>query len=134
MMFTHPNLPCPPPPPQPLDIDPVSLSTPQHNPTVVCQPAVKEEESHLEESREQPLQQPSQPPVLKVKMSLCDLVLRKKKQREEEIFMNHDTPSSAGMDLPLGRSEGGVQMNGIRVDSKRLENCIMRKEWKRRKI
>ena len=103
------------PPLQPLLPDSVPLSTSQHNPVAAYQPAVKEEELHTEESREQ---QPSHPPAPKVKMSLRDFALRKKKQREEEMTKNvQDTPSSAGVDLPLARSEGGGGPNGIQANS-----------------
>jgi hypothetical protein len=101
------------PPPQPLLSDSVSLSTSQHCLTAPCQPAVKEEESRPEESREQP----SHPPAPKVKMSLRDFALRKKKQREEEMTKNvQDTPSSTGVDLSFGRREGGDDPNGIPVN------------------
>ena len=71
---------------------------------------MKEEEARLEESREQ---QPSHSPAPKVKI-LRDFVLRKKKQREEEMTKN--TPLSAGMDLPFGRSKGRGGPNGIQVN------------------
>ena len=73
--------------PQPPLPDSVSLSTSQHNPAAVYQPAVKEEESQE--------QQPLHPPAPKVKMTLRDFALRKKTQREEEITKNvqlEDTP------------------------------------------
>jgi hypothetical protein len=101
-------------PPQPPLPDLVSLSTSQHNPAAVHQPAVKEEESHSEESR---VQQPSHPPAPKVKMSLRDFALRKKKQREEEMTKNvHGTPSAAGVNLSFDGSEGGRRPNGIQVN------------------
>ena len=107
----------PPPPPQPLPPDSVPPSTSQHNPTAAYQPAVKEEESRSERSEEPREQQPSQPPAPKIKMSLRDFALRKKKQREEEMTKNvQDTPSSAGVDLPFGRSESGGGPNGIQVN------------------
>ena len=94
------------------DLD--SLSTSQHNPAAVDQPAMKEEESHSKESREQ---QPSHPPAQKVKMSLCDFTSRKKKQREEEMTKNvHGTPSAAGVNLSFDGSEGGRRPNGIQVN------------------
>ena len=99
--------------PQPLLPDSVSPSTSQHNPATAY-PTVKEEESRSEESREE---QPSHPPAPKVKMSLRDFALRKKKQREEEMTKNaQDTPSSAGVDLPLDRREGRGGPNGIQVN------------------
>ena len=101
------------PPLQPLLLDSVSLSTSQHNPAAAYQPAVKEEELRTEDSREQP----SHPPAPKVKMSLRDFALRKKKQREEEMTKNvQDTPSSAGVDLQFGSSEGGGSPNGIQAN------------------
>jgi uncharacterized protein len=82
-------------PPQPLLPDSESLSTSQQDPAAACQPAVKEEESRSEESQEQP---PSHPPAPKVKLSLRDFVLRKKKQREEEMTKNvQDTQLSAAL-------------------------------------
>jgi hypothetical protein len=94
------------------DLD--SLSTSQHNPAAVDQPAMKEEESHSEEFREQ---LPSHPPAPKVKMTLHDFALRKKKQREEETTKNvHDTPSAAGVNLSFDGSEGGRGPNGIHVN------------------
>ena len=102
-------------PPQSLLPDSVSLSTSQHHPAAAHQPAVKEEESRSEESREQ---QPSHPPAPKVKMSLRDFALRKKKQREEEMTKNvQDTPSSAGVDLLFSGSEAEGGPNGIQVNS-----------------
>jgi hypothetical protein len=99
--------------PQPLLLDSASLSTSQHNPAAAY-PTVKEEDSCSEDSREQ---QPSHPPAPKVKMSLRDFALRKKKQREEEMSKNvQDTPSSAGVDFPFGRREGGGSPNGIQVN------------------
>ena len=72
---------------------------------------MKEEESHSEESREQP----SHPPAPKVKMSLRDFALRKKKQREEEMTKNvQDTPSLPGVDLSFGGGEVGGGPNGIK--------------------
>ena len=100
-------------PPQLLLPDSVSLSTSQHNPAAAYQPVVKEEESHSEESREQ---QPLHPPAPKVKMSLRDFALRKKKQREEEMTKNvQDTPLSAAVDLSFGKGEGpnGIQENTV---------------------
>ena len=106
----HPSKPSTSFPPPPLLLNSVSLST---NPTAAYQPAVKEEELHSDESREQS----SHPPVPKVKMSLRDFALRKKKQREEEMTKNvQDTLSSAGVDLPFGRGEGGGGPNGIQVN------------------
>ena len=100
-------------PPQPLLPRSASPSTSQHTPAAAYQPAVKEEESRSEESREQP----SHPPAPKVKMSLRDFALRKKKQREEEMTKNvQDTPSSAGVDLPFGKSEIGDDPNGIQMN------------------
>ena len=75
----HPSKPFTPFPPQPFLLDSVSPST-ASDPTAAYQPAVKEEESGSDESREQ---QSPHPPAPKVKMSLRDFVLRKKKQREE---------------------------------------------------
>jgi hypothetical protein len=67
---------------------------------------LKEEESG---TREQPLH----PPAPKVKTSLRDFTLRKNKQRMTKNVQ--DTPSSAGVDLPLGREcRGGP--NGIQVN------------------
>ena len=109
----HSLKPSTPFPSQPLLPDPVSLSTSQHNPATAYHPAVKEEESRSEEAREQ---QPPHPPAPKVKMSLRDFALRKKKQREEEMTKNvQETPTSAGGDLSFGRSEGGGP-NGIQVN------------------
>ena len=71
-------------PQQPLP-DSLSLSTSQHNPAAVYQPAVEEEESCSKESQEQ---QPLHPHAPKVNMSLRDFALRKKKQREEEMTKN----------------------------------------------
>jgi hypothetical protein len=67
-------------PPQLLLPDSVSLSTSQHNPAAIHQPAAKEGDSHSEESREQ---QPSHPPAPKVKMSLRDFVLLSKGEEAE---------------------------------------------------
>jgi hypothetical protein len=65
-----------------------------------------------EESRGQ---QPSHLPAPKVKMSLRDFALRKKKQREEEMTKNvQDTPSSTGVDLPFGRRKVETTRLGFR--------------------
>lgn len=102
------------PPPRPLSPDSVSLSTSQHNLAAVYQPAMKEEEPHSEEAHEQ---QPSHPPAPKVTMSLRDFALRKKKQREKEMTKNvQDTPSSSGVDMSFGGSEGGGVPNGIQAN------------------
>ena len=97
---------------QPPVPDLVSLPTSQHNPTAQYQPALKEEEL---EARKQ--QQPLHPPAPKVKMSLRDFALRKKKQREEEMTKSvQDTPSSGGVNLPSIRSESGAGPNGIQAN------------------
>lgn len=50
-------------------------------------------------------------------MSLRDFALRKKKQREEEMTKYvQDTPSSAGVNMSFGGSEGGGGPNGIQVN------------------
>jgi hypothetical protein len=50
------------------------------------------------------------PPAPKVKMSLRDFALRKKKQWEEEMTKNvQDTPSSTGVDLPFSRRKPEVE-------------------------
>lgn len=71
---------------------PTSPSAPRDNLTAEY-PTVKEEDSRVEVPRKQ--QQASCPPVPKVKMSLRDFALRKKKQREEEEMTKivQDTPS-----------------------------------------
>ena len=91
--------------PPPLLPNSVSVSTSQHNSTAQSQPALKEEESRPQE--------PSHPPAPKVKMSLRDFALRKKRQREEEEMTKNvqDTPSSGGVNLPFVKSETGP--NGV---------------------
>ena len=96
--------------PQPPLPDSVPLSS-QHDPAALHQPTVKEEK---EETREKP----SHPPPPKVKMSLRDFALRKKKQREEEMTKHvQDIPSSAGVNMSFGKSEGGGGPNGIQVNT-----------------
>jgi hypothetical protein len=69
------------------------------------------------ESEPQEQQQPSQHPAPKVKMSLRDFALRKKKQREEEVTKSvQDTPSSGGVNLTFIGSEGEGNLNGIEVN------------------
>ena len=92
--------------PQPLLPESISLWTPQHDPTAKYQSVVKEEPS--DEQKEL-----SSPPAPKVKMSLRDFALRKKKQRAEEMSKNiQDTPSS----LVCLRSESAGDLNGMQVN------------------
>ena len=59
-------------------------------------------ESRSESSLEQPLH-----PLPKVKMSLRDFALRKKKQMEEQEMARSVQDSLSGVDLPTSEGEGG---------------------------
>ena len=94
--------------PLPLLPNLVSLSPSQSQ----YQPALNEEGSRPRE------RQPSDPPAPKVKMSLRDFALRKKKLREEEEMTKSvkNTPSAGEVNLPSIRSEGGAGPNEIQVN------------------
>lgn len=79
------------------------------------QPVAKEEELRSDVSQEQ--HEPSCPPPPKVKMSLRDFALRKKKQREEEGMTKsvQDTSSSGDANLSFIKNEGGG-LNGKQVE------------------
>lgn len=91
--------------------DPATSSSSQPNPIAQYQQVAGEEESRLESSPEH--QPPHPPPAPKVKMSLRDFALRKKKQREEQkITESAPDSSSSGVDSPF--ISGGV--NGKQVN------------------
>lgn len=101
---------------QPLDVSVVPETShveaqPPHTPTP-HQPEPKPEPS-------QPARVPSPPPPPKVKMSLKDFVLRKKKQREEEMaaksILSPVSPS-ADMALPPSPGLGGVEIGTSGVE------------------
>ncbi|KAI6025520.1 hypothetical protein EDC04DRAFT_238892 [Pisolithus marmoratus] len=106
----------PQPPPESVNVppEPETLHTEPHSPHTATP-----HQSEPEPEPRQPARVPSPPPPPKVKMSLKDFVLRKKKQREEEmaakVILSPASPSTH-LALPPSPGPGGDEIGSTGVE------------------